>query len=178
MNVNRRLLLALPVILAGPLSVRPGAAAQLLPSLTHEAPDLDGCIDTLSGYLDTLLPADGDSPSASSLGVPDRILDLARSQPPFARLVHAGCNWLNTVAGARTGRPFVDMDEKDREAVIEAAEKSARRSMPAQFFAHTYRHALESYYAHPKAWEALRYSGPPQPVGFPDYARPPPGGSA
>jgi hypothetical protein len=37
---------------------------------------------------------------------------------------------------------------------------------------------MELFYAHPRAWPALEYPGPPQPVGFPDHDRPPRQGGA
>jgi hypothetical protein len=178
MNINRRLLLQIPVVLASPLSARPGTAAQLSPAPSRRSPDLSGCITTLAGYVDTLLPEHGDSPSASSLGIPERLLEMARRRPPYARLMSAGCDWLNTESRSRAAKDFVDLDEKEREAIVATAETSDRRGVPAQFFFNTHRHAMELFYTHPNAWPSLDYPGPPQPLGFPDYARPPSAGSA
>ena len=60
-----------------------------------------------------------------------------------------------------------------RIAIVKIAEQSADRSLPRVFFIAVRHYAFEIYYAHPETWVSLGYTGPPQPVGFPDYASPP-----
>lgn len=169
MTLQRRSLLQIPVAVAA----SPAVATELLPKPSATAPDLAGRATTLAAFVDTLLPAWEDSPAASSLGVPARILTVAGRRPPYAGLLSAGCNWLDAAARARHGSAFADLAPADREAIAAAAETSARGSGPAQFFAIVHRHAMELFYSHPDAWPALAYAGPPQPIGFMDYADPP-----
>jgi len=41
------------------------------------------------------------------------------------------------------------------------------------FFAMLRRDVFKGFYSHPVSWEVLGYSGPPQPLGYPDYSNPP-----
>ena len=56
---------------------------------------------------------------------------------------------------------------------VKTAEQSAERSLPRVFFKAVQYYAFEIYYAHPETWVSLGYPGPPQPMGFPNYAEPP-----
>jgi len=173
MSVSRRtLLLHIPVVLAGPLTVRGANAAQLLP-VPAAGPELAVCAPTLIAFIDTLLPAHGASPAASELGVAPHMLAAASRQESYARLMQAGCDWLDAAARATGGARFAALDEAAREAIVLAAEQDRGGGAITQFFFNAHRHALELFYSHPKAWPALDYPGPPQPVGFLDHDRPP-----
>jgi hypothetical protein len=123
-------------------------------------------------YLDTLLPADG-SPAASELGLDTMIIDGARVNPNLTRLIELGCAWLDQQASQRGVVDFSELDEAGRIAVVTAAEKSSPRSLPQTFFTATRDLAFREYYVQPAAWEALGYSGPPQPQGFPGHDQQP-----
>lgn len=126
----------------------------------------------LRGFLDTLLPADGTA-SATELGVDRLLLEQAADDPALARLIALGCDWLDQAA-RRHGKPdFPSLSEPRREALLAEAEQATIGSVPGAFF-HTLRHhAFGHYYADPRTWTALGYTGPPQPIGFPDFAEPP-----
>jgi hypothetical protein len=174
MTVSRRtLLLHIPAVLAGPIAVRGANASQLLP-VPAAGPDLTACAPTLSAFIDTLLPAHGASPAASELGVAQHMLAAASQQESYARLMHAGCDWLDAAARAASGSAhFAALDEAAREAIVTAAAQERSGAAIAQFFFNAHRHAMELFYSHPKAWPALDYPGPPQPVGFLEHDRPP-----
>jgi hypothetical protein len=173
MTVSRRtLLLHIPVVLAGPIAARGASATQFLPAPTA-ATELAACAPTLTAFIDTLLPAHGASPAASELGVARHMLAAASRQEPYARLMQDGCAWLDAAARADGGARFADLDEAVREAIVTAAEQDRSGGAITQFFFNAHRHALELFYSHPKAWPALDYPGPPQPVGFLDHVRPP-----
>jgi hypothetical protein len=129
-------------------------------------------LGALVPYLDTLIPADS-TPSASQLGTDQAILTIARGQRGIARLVSLGCAWLDQQAAERGAGDFANLPEAERPAVIALAEASPERSLPRMFFAFTQGEAFTHYYAQPAAWQGLGFDGPPQPVGFPDFAKPP-----
>ena len=170
MTVSRRLLLQTPVVVTASGTVSPCARA------AREAPaaaDLEDCLPTLSTFVDTLLPAHGASPAASALEVPGRLLLEAVRQRRYLSLLHAGCRWLDGTAEAAAGVPFAGLDEARREVIVASAERASPRSVQAQFFSYVYRHAVTLFYTRKESWPALDYSGPPQPVGFPDFQRAP-----
>ena len=173
MTVSRRtLLLHLPAVLAGPVAMRSANATKLLP-VPGAMPELAAHGPTLTAFIDTLLPAHGASPAASELGVARHMLAAAARQEPYARLMQAGCDWLDAAARATGGARFADLDETEREAIVTAAEQERSGGAITQFFFNAHRHAMELFYSHPKAWPALDYPGPPQPIGFLDHDRPP-----
>ncbi len=125
-------------------------------------------------FLNTLLPADSCGPSAVELEVDQELLAQARSQEPFARLLHGGCRWLDTEARALGGVNFVGLGQEQREALVSRAAQAERKTLPREFFEHVRRRAFRNYYGQPTAWLSLGYGGPPQPNGFPDHDKPPP----
>jgi hypothetical protein len=129
-------------------------------------------LSALTPYLDTLIPEDG-MPSASQLGVDQALIALVRRQQRYARLVGLGCLWLDEQARARGAENFAALPEAEREALVARAEQSPVSSLPRVFFTFTQRQAFTHYYAQPAAWAGLGFAGPPQPVGFPDFAKPP-----
>jgi len=129
-------------------------------------------VRALGPYLDTLIPEDS-TPSATGLGVDKAVIDLARRHPQAARLVGLGCAWLDGQAAERGAEDFTTLDAAGREAVVALAEQSPERSLPKAFFELTRREAFSHYYAQPAAWAGLGFGGPPQPMGFADFAEPP-----
>jgi hypothetical protein len=146
--------------------------AQLLMAAPVEKTRRRISIGALAPYLDTLIPEDS-TPSASALGVDQAILKLARRRPRIARLVGLGCAWLDKQAGERGAKDFAALSELEREAIVALAEGSPARSLPRTFFAFTQQQAFSNYYAQPAAWQGLGFAGPPQPLGFLDFAEPP-----
>jgi hypothetical protein len=126
----------------------------------------------LAPYLDTLIPADSTA-SATQLGADQAILALAQREARIARLVDRGCAWLDQQAGERGAADFVALPQPERDAVVALAEASPAGSLPRAFFAFTEQAVFAHYYAQPESWRGLGFAGPPQPLGFPDFAEPP-----
>jgi hypothetical protein len=129
-------------------------------------------VRALGPYLDTLIPQDS-TPSATQLGVDKALITDAREHRRFARLIALGCAWLDKRAVDLGAEEFSALDEAARELLVARAERSPRKSLAQQFFLHTQARAFFHYYAQTAAWQGLGYAGPPQPVGFPDQAKPP-----
>ena len=147
-------------------------SAKVLLALPIEKKQQAGSLSALPAFLDTLIPEDI-SPSASQLNVGPDLIARARQQSGFERLLILGCAWLNEQAQKQGIQLFENLDETSRIAIIEIAEQSAVRSLPRAFFDAVRHYAFGIYYAHPETNVTLGYTGPPQPVGFPDYAEPP-----
>jgi hypothetical protein len=127
---------------------------------------------TLRAYLDTLIPGD-ETPSASQVGVVEKLLARAAADAEFGRLLDAGCLRLDQLARHRGAEDFAALSEADREAIVgQAADGDAGLDLIV-FFGETRAEAFQHYYAHPASWVGLDYPGPPQPAGFLDHADPP-----
>ena len=146
--------------------------ARVLLALPLEKQGRIGALNALPAFLDTLIPEDI-SPSASQLNVDRDLIGLSGQNPDLDRLLVLGCAWLNEQAKKRGQQVFENLDETLRIAIVQLAEQSAERSLPRVFFNAVQHYAFGIYYAHPEAWASMGYNGPPQPVGFPDFAEPP-----
>ena len=128
---------------------------------------------TLRAYVDVLIPAD-ETPSATALDVDKQILVVARGHRNYQRLLDLGLDWLNMQARAKHGRNFPELAEGDREAVVRQAADAPNKTLPRIFFERTRADAFHFYYGRPESWRGIaHYRGPPQPLGFMDYAEPP-----
>jgi len=99
----------------------------------------------------------------------------AAVNPTILKLVRAGCQWLEQQARQRGQPAFAELNEQDRVAVVGLAENATAKSLPRVFFEYTREDAFFFYYGRPESWTMLDYPGPPQPLGFTDFARPPKG---
>ena len=133
----------------------------------------DSHLRALAPYLDTLLPADRWSPSATGLAIDDRFKEKAARDPGYRRLLVHGCRMLDRVARRLGGSDFAALPESKREALVAFLEVTPPESAPRRFFETTRRDAFLHYYTRPESWAGLGYDGPPQPAGFPDHEAPP-----
>jgi len=129
----------------------------------------------LEAWVETLLPADEESPGATELGVAERIMGKALGKPDYLKLVRAGCLWLDRQAQALGKLAYAELEVTGRESIVRVAEQSKAKSVPYAFFVYTRDDAFGFYYTQPETWGMLDYPGPPQPRGFMDYTRPPAG---
>ena len=128
----------------------------------------------LGAYVDVLIPSDETTPSASALGVDKQLLIVAQGKRAYQRLLELGLDWLNTQSRTDFGGNFADIDEGKREAVVRQAAAAAYNTLPRVFFERTRADAFSFYYSHPESWRGIAYyRGPPQPLGFLDYTKPP-----
>jgi hypothetical protein len=128
---------------------------------------------TLAAYVDVLIPAD-ETPNGTSLGVDRQLLIVAKALPDYQRLLDLGLAWLNSHARASFGRDFPELREGQQEAVVGQAAAAGHSTLPRVFFERTRADAYSHYYSRPESWRGIvDFRGPPQPLGFMDYARPP-----
>ena len=122
---------------------------------------------TLTAFLDTLIPADAASPSASEAGVTDRLMAEAGRDPTYARLIQVGCRWIDV----QTGGEFAGAPEAARILVAEWMSKAALDTPPRRFFDLVRDHALALYYTVPASWRGSPFERPPQPIGYPEIGQ-------
>ena len=131
---------------------------------------------TLEAFLDTLIPADETSPSASEVGIDRKFLMIARQNANGRKLLNAGLTWLNEQAKKAGARNFAALTGAQRERIVRRAEQAEQGTVPHLFFTASQNGVFFHYYAEPESWPAIHYDGPPQPLGFLDYSEPPAGG--
>lgn len=155
-------LLTLP-FMAGLLAGLPGVANAATLNRALVASDRN-IAPTLAAFLDTLLPRDATSGSASDLAIPNAILTESHNDPLFTRLLQVGCQWLDLAAEGR----FADATPRVREVIVAWAAESDWDGVPRRFYELLRQRALERYYSNPAAWGGLPLTRPPQPIGYPE----------
>lgn len=122
---------------------------------------------TAAALCDVIIPADAESPSASSVGVVD-FLDEWISAPYADQqadrvIVLPGLAWIDGEATQRFARPFAALDEAQQTAICddicELAKAKPEFKQAAHFFA-TYRNLTAGgFYTTPQGRQDLRYVG-------------------
>lgn len=163
--LRRRFLFKLPALplLAGLSAYLPGVVSAAPPTRAKPASRLS-IEPTLVALLDTLLPRDTLSGSASDLGVPNEILAESSRNALYNRLVHAGCQWLDHAAEGS----FANASPQVREVIVAWAAQSDWNQVPRRFYELIRQRALGLYYSKPAAWGGTPISRPPQPIGYPE----------
>lgn len=119
---------------------------------------------TFTTFIDTLLPADSQSPAASELGVVESLHQAAMESRGRRLLFQNGCRWLDDQAGG----DFTALTDEQRHRIVEWMAKASRTQGPRVFYDRVRHDAITAYYAQPSAWDGLRLSHPPQPRGYGD----------
>ena len=127
---------------------------------------------TFAAYLDTLIPED-ETPSATQVGVAEKIMAKSKADPRYTQLIQEGCKWLDKQAGQYNAANFSTLSEAQRDTIVRLASEGHAGSLPLGFFGQTRQDAFFYYYAQSRSWPGLGYPGSPQPQGFPDYTSAP-----
>lgn len=161
--LSRRLFVATlaPVTLL--VGSRGRTAAKVQPRL---AADRDRA---LRAVVDRLLPGD-ELPGGVALEIDRRM--AATTDPELKASVAAALAWLDRRARRYGAGRFAALDHVRQDAILEAALTSEEDGARAIVWS-LRKQAFELYYTHPQIMAAFAYSGPPQPLGFPDFERPP-----
>lgn len=131
------------------------AAAPLAPGVTERA--------ALAAFVNTLLPRDGMSGSATDLGVDQQIWTFSKTESDFRKLLNLGCRWLDMTGGP----PFSKLAVDQQLVVVSWMAQSDWNGIPRRFYELMRQISLELYYSSPSAWNGLPIHSPPQPVGYP-----------
>lgn len=153
--------------LAGPLPLLP-----VMPSVLAQEPaagEAGASLEALGPFLDTLLPEDGEFPSATALGIDTAMI----AQGVNLAIIRLGCGWLDRQAREEGAAGFAVLGEEARIRIVARAEASGTSSLAREFFRLALVMAYRHYYSKQESWAALDYDGPPQPRGFMDFDKPP-----
>ncbi len=137
--------------------------AQAVNVLPAKAAIVDLDQTTFAAFLDVLLPRDPQSPSASELGVPAELIEIAKTVEPFYRLITLACTWMNDTGSA----PFHALPEADKLKLVTWMSTSDFNQIPRRFFHLVRLSAVEIYYAPPGAIRGYPLNNAPQPEGYP-----------
>lgn len=127
---------------------------------------------SLGAFVDTLIPAYL-GPSGSEAGVPTRLLARAAQDENFRHMLRAGCDWLDHGARRFGIDRFAKLSDDAQIQIVCEAEAAAAASLERKFFERVRHDVFHHYYANAASWPYISHRGPPQPVGYPDYASPP-----
>lgn len=126
-----------------------------------------GELATLAVLCDTIIPADGHSPAASQVGVPDYINEWVSAPYDYQRealvRLRGGLAWLNHEAGRRFNRPFAGLTEAERHQICDdiCYEKTAKPEFlgPARFFDMVRDLTATGFYTTREGMKDLQYIG-------------------
>lgn len=118
---------------------------------------------TLAAFLDTLLPADKLSGSATDLGVDLQLWAFAKTAADFRKLVEYGCRWLNMTGGAL----FAELAAEQQIAVVDWMSRADWNEIPRRFYELVRQVAIELYFSNPASIGGLPIKRSPQPLGYP-----------
>lgn len=117
----------------------------------------------LDAALDTLLPADEATPSATELGVGDELMSIAPEGGQLHRLFALGTTWLDQL----DDRDFAEQPDDIRHDVLRYMARADYNQVPGRFFHLLRQMGMEIYYAQPQTYAGLRLNPAPQPKGYP-----------
>lgn len=117
----------------------------------------------LRAFLNTLLPQDELSESASALRVDRDIWAFSRTDEQFRQLLALGCQWLDMTGGAR----FSALTTEQQYLLVDWMAHADWNQIPRRFYELVRQVALEFYYSKATAWPGVAIHHPPQPLGYP-----------
>ena len=127
----------------------------------------DGQLQTASALADMILPADGRSPAASDLGVPDFIDEWVSAPYPDQRrdreTILAGLEWLERESRSRFGASFAAAGESSKTQLLDSlawpVASDADLADGVEFFRRFRYLAVGAYYSTPEGMRDAGYVG-------------------
>jgi gluconate 2-dehydrogenase subunit 3-like protein len=94
--------------------------------------------------------------------------------PPDGEAHRLGLQAIEAIAHHLHGKPFVDLGPREQDEVLKtihdgqppAAEEIWRRMAVKHYWAMLVQDAVDTYYAHPYAWDEIGFGGPAYPRGY------------
>jgi hypothetical protein len=121
---------------------------------------------TTRALCDVIIPADGTSPSASALGVPDFIDEWISSPYPAQagdrQTILDGLKWIDTESQRRFQKPFADLTNEQQAAIcddIASLKPKPEHKKAATFFKRFRDLTAGGYFTTPEGSKALGYVG-------------------
>jgi hypothetical protein len=137
-------------------------------------------LESTAALADLILPADGDAPAASQVGVPAFINEWVSAPYPTQQeqrgLIVPGLAWLDNEAISRGGQRFSHAGEKVQKSIADDIAFKDRvkpgYEKPAEFFARMRALTMGAYYTTPEGWKQIGYPGNTPVIG--EYPGPTP----
>lgn len=137
-------------------------------------------LETAAELADLILPAEGDIPAPSKVGVPAFINEWVSAPYPDQHndrvLIVNGLAWLDEESKVRNGVPFVRADSSGQKAILDdiAFKDRVKEGLekPAEFFDRMRSLTLGAFYTTREGWADIGYMGNQPGTG--DYAGPTP----
>lgn len=108
-------------------------------------------------------------PGSSKIDITTIFLNYMSKNEGEAAFYDAGIWNMDAIATNKFFKPFYELQTmEEKKQVIDHI--SARNRL---FYTKFRTLIIKFYYSHPDVWKKLSYNGPPQPVGFMDYTKPP-----
>lgn len=158
--------------LAAVLIVAAGAYALWRKLRIRLVPITDAERRAVTRMVDLVVPAD-ETPGAIDLGIHTAVLATFEASRWDKRRLAEACMWLDLRARADHDKVFVELDEPLQIELIAQMAAEPRESNRGRVFRILRNETMARYYARPESWRGLGIDGPPQPVGYPEYADPP-----
>ena len=109
----------------------------------------------LTAVLDRIIPAEGESPGAGSLGIAQFIENAIAQNPKQRRLFMDGLAKLGIAAARQGDSPFQDLPDAGKDEVLRSVE-----SQFSPFFELLVRQCYNGYYTNSEAFHGIGYSLP------------------
>jgi len=121
---------------------------------------------TIALLTDLILPAQGDLPPASDVGVPDFIEFMAKDYPPFQLRLRGGLMWLDSQTNTRFNKEFIACSKEEQQTVLDEiawydpeAEEPQDKQAGINFFNLIRNLTLTGYYTTETGFKELGYQG-------------------
>jgi gluconate 2-dehydrogenase gamma chain len=140
-----------------------------------------------------IVPSD-DEPGATEAGVVDHIDKIIADSKRKQKIYTNGLKQLDHYSQSKFGNAFVKISSIEQMEIMRFAydrfretslsQRISRKlfrawgkltgtSLDQRFLQTIYTDTIEGFYANPVSWQQVGYFGPPNPVGYPDFADPP-----
>ncbi len=126
---------------------------------------------------DIIIPADGNGPAASAVGVPDFIDEWVSApydaQQKDGKVIREGLAWIEGEAKKRFGKGFAAAGAGEQTALLDDIVKEGTEARKAaySFFTNFRDKVAGGYYSTPEGWKAIGYVGN---VPMAEFPGPPP----
>lgn len=184
--------------LPGPYPVMPDKKPVILPPAKPPLFFNDHQYGLVAALAALIVPTDKD-PGATEAGVADYIDRLAAGSEKKQKQYNVGLDWIDNASKIQYDKDFLNLTVREQiELLIAIDKEEAKLYRPvsglidrinrktdeiwselfgfgssAMFFKEIRKDVFYGYYSNPIGWKVAGFYGPPQPVGYPDYSKPP-----
>lgn len=112
-------------------------------------------------------------PGAEKVGVHEKLRLIAFRGADARKMSMTALDAMEDFSMKQYGRSFYLLRESEKDAVLTWMDGLPDDHIVHYFFERYRQTVIAHYYTNTDVWKTLKYNGPPQPKGFPDYHLPP-----